>query len=68
MFYDPSPLGITFDEIAERAEALPEPLHLDGSRLVVHIQTSEEAVNDLIRIIKEIVDEKKAAGFVPSKA
>ncbi|KAF9014948.1 pyridoxal phosphate-dependent transferase [Cyathus striatus] len=56
-FYDPSPLGITYDEIAERASALPEPLVLGGSRLVVHIQTSETAIDDLL-------NEKKKSGFV----
>jgi threonine aldolase len=30
----------------------------------MHIQTSEEAVNDLLKIIRELAEEKKAAGFV----
>ncbi|KAF9535561.1 pyridoxal phosphate-dependent transferase [Crepidotus variabilis] len=67
IFYDPSPLSITFDEVGERGEALKEPLHLGGSRLVVHIQTSEEAVNDFLSIIKSLAAEKKAAGSVPPR-
>lgn len=53
-----------FDEIADRASALPEPLVLGGSRLVVHIQTSEAAVDDFLLVIKELAEEKKQAGFV----
>ena len=48
MFFDPSPVGVTYAEIAERASQLPEPLKLGGSRLVVHIQTSPEAVEDFL--------------------
>lgn len=64
LFYDPTPLGLNFDEIAERASALPDPLVLGGSRLVVHIQTSEEAVEDFLSIIRQLAEEKKAAGWV----
>ncbi|TFK41382.1 threonine aldolase [Crucibulum laeve] len=64
IFYDPSPLGVTYDEIAEKGSALPEPLFLGGSRLVVHIQTSEEAVNDFLSIVRELAEEKKKAGWV----
>ncbi|KAF8649727.1 hypothetical protein AX16_005499 [Volvariella volvacea WC 439] len=64
VFYDPAPIGVTYEEIADKAAALPQPLHLGGSRLVVHIQTSEEAVNDFLGVVKGLADEKKAAGFV----
>jgi len=64
VFYDPMVLGISYDEIADRGSALPEPLVLGGSRLVVHIQTSESAVEDLLSIIRELADEKKKAGWV----
>jgi len=55
---------LNFDEIAERAGALPDPLVLGGSRLVVHIQTSEEAVEDFLSVIRRLAEEKKAAGWV----
>ncbi|KAF9073754.1 pyridoxal phosphate-dependent transferase [Rhodocollybia butyracea] len=44
--------------------ALPEPLFLGGSRVVLHIQTSESAVDDLISLIATIAEEKRKAGFV----
>ena len=49
-----------------RAAELPSPLLLGGSRLVVHIQTSTQAVEDLISLIRVLADEKVKAGFVPS--
>ncbi|KAJ7293353.1 pyridoxal phosphate-dependent transferase [Mycena rebaudengoi] len=64
VFYDPSSVGVTFDEIADRASDLPEPLILGGSRLVVHIQTTESAVQDFLSIVRQLAEEKKAAGFV----
>lgn len=66
VFYDPSTVGITYDEIADRASELEEPLVLGGSRLVVHIQTTPEAVQDFLSIVRTLAEEKKAAGFVPS--
>ncbi|KAF8895042.1 pyridoxal phosphate-dependent transferase [Gymnopilus junonius] len=64
IFYDPSPLGITYDEIGDRGSALSEPLFLGGSRLVVHIQTSEAAVDDFLNIVRQLSEEKRAAGWV----
>lgn len=64
MFYDPSPLGINYDEIAQRGSELSEPLFLGGSRLVVHIQTTEAAINDFLGVIRDLAEEKKKAGFV----
>ncbi|KAF5337421.1 hypothetical protein D9611_003239 [Ephemerocybe angulata] len=66
IFYDPAPVGVSYDEIAERGSALPEPLVLGGSRLVVHIQTSEEAVQDFLTVVRTLAQEKKSAGFVAS--
>ncbi|KAF8203279.1 pyridoxal phosphate-dependent transferase [Pholiota molesta] len=47
--------------IGERGSALPEPLFLGGSRLVVHIQTSESAVEDFLGVIRQLAEEKRAA-------
>ena len=44
---------------------LPEPIAVSGSRLVVHIQTEDQAVDDLLALVKTIAEEKKAVGFVP---
>ncbi|KAJ7786076.1 pyridoxal phosphate-dependent transferase [Mycena metata] len=64
IFYDPSSVGVTYEEIADRASDLPEPLILGGSRLVLHIQTSESAVADFLSVVRQLAEEKKAAGFV----
>lgn len=64
MFYDPSPVGVTYDEIAERGLALPEPLFLGGSRIVIHIQTSDAAVDDFLELVRQLSEEKQKAGFV----
>ncbi|KAL0950878.1 hypothetical protein HGRIS_007637 [Hohenbuehelia grisea] len=65
IFYDPSPLGLDYEEIGQRGSELPKPLVLSGSRLVLHIQTSEEAVNDFLALIRQLAEEKKKAGFAP---
>lgn len=64
IFYDPSPIGVTYDEIGDGGSALPEPLFLAGSRLVVHFQTSESAVDDFLGVVRTLAEEKRAAGFV----
>ncbi|KAJ7706420.1 pyridoxal phosphate-dependent transferase [Mycena rosella] len=68
IFYDPSTVGVSYGEIADRASDLPEPLVLGGSRLVIHIQTSESAVEDFLSIVRKLAEEKKAAGFVKPEA
>ncbi|KAI0762766.1 pyridoxal phosphate-dependent transferase [Fomes fomentarius] len=65
LFFDPSPVGVTYTEIIERASQLPDPIALGGSRLAVHIQTDPQAVEDLISVVRQLAEEKKAAGFVP---
>ncbi|TDL28744.1 threonine aldolase [Rickenella mellea] len=65
VFFDPSRLGLDFSEISESAASLENPIKVYGSRLVVHIQTTPEAVDDLLSLIKKLADEKAAAGFVP---
>jgi threonine aldolase len=64
VFFDPTPLGIEYEELSERAETLPEPMTITSSRLVVHIQTEDRAVDDLLTLVKTIAEEKRAAGFV----
>jgi threonine aldolase len=64
VFYDPSRLGLDYPEIVERAARLPDPIKLGGSRLVVHIQTSPRAIDDLVELLKEMAEEKKREGFV----
>ena len=66
IFYDPSSIGTSYAEIAERAGKIPNPLSLAASRLVVHIQTAEQAIDDFLGLIRSIAEEKRAAGFVRS--
>jgi len=68
VFYDPSSIGSDYAEVAERAERLSQPLSLLGSRLVLHIQSAEQAVDDLLGVFRDIAQEKKAAGFVKPAA
>lgn len=65
IFYDPSSIGLQYQEILDRAAVLPNPIALMGSRLVVHIQTSEEAVNDLLTLIRTLKDEKVNSRSMP---
>jgi threonine aldolase len=67
LFYDPSPVGVTYDEIADRASTLPEPLFLGGSRLVIHIQTSDASVDDFLEVVRQLTEEKRKAGFVKTE-
>ncbi|KAN0121567.1 Pyridoxal phosphate-dependent transferase [Russula decolorans] len=66
VFYNPSSIGTNYAEVAERAKRLPKPLSLAGSRLVVHIQTSEQAIDDFLTVIRNLAEEKETAGFVRS--
>jgi threonine aldolase len=40
------------------------PLKLGGSRLVVHIQTAPEAVEEFLALVRELAEEKRKSGFV----
>lgn len=66
VFFDPSTISVEYGEVVKRAAALPDPIALSDSRLVVHIQTSSEAIDDLLQLISELRDEKMKEGFVPS--
>ncbi|KAF8527958.1 pyridoxal phosphate-dependent transferase [Hysterangium stoloniferum] len=61
VFYNPAPIGLTYEEIMERAASLPDPIKVGGSRLVIHIQTSSQAVDDFINLLKRMSEEKGSA-------
>ncbi|KAJ3528636.1 hypothetical protein NM688_g7970 [Phlebia brevispora] len=67
LFFDPTPLGLSYVEVVTRAAELPNPIRLGGSRLVVHIQTSPQTIEDFIALIRQMAEEKKAAGYVPTE-
>jgi len=62
LFYDPAPIGVTYQEIAHRASELARPIAVGGSRLVVHVQTSPEAIADLLGVIRTLKEEKAREG------
>ncbi|KAH7911225.1 pyridoxal phosphate-dependent transferase [Hygrophoropsis aurantiaca] len=63
LFYDPAPIGVEYWEIVERASQLPNPIKINGSRLVLHIQSSPQAVEDFLELIRTLKEEKAAAGW-----
>ncbi|KAF5368468.1 hypothetical protein D9758_002363 [Tetrapyrgos nigripes] len=67
VFYDATSIGTTYDEIAEKGLQLPSPLFLGGSRLVVHIQTTEAVIDDFLELVAGIAKERKKAGFVKAE-
>ena len=46
-------------DIEVGAASLPDPITVSGPRLVVHIQTSEKAVDDLLRLIHDLSEARK---------
>ncbi|KZT61084.1 hypothetical protein CALCODRAFT_59273 [Calocera cornea HHB12733] len=67
VFFDAPSVGIAYDELTERAASLAEPLYVGGSRLVIHYQTAEKAVDDLIDLVRVMAGEKRKEGFVPGQ-
>ncbi|KAG6371653.1 pyridoxal phosphate-dependent transferase [Boletus reticuloceps] len=68
LFYDPSPIGVEYWEIVERAAALEKPINLNGSRIVMHIQSSPQAVEDFLDLVRTLKEEKAKAGWTPDQA
>lgn len=66
LYYDPSPIGIGYQEIQDRAAALPQPIIAMGPRLVVHIQTTTEAIDDLLAVLRTLKENKLKDGFTQS--
>ncbi|KIM32735.1 hypothetical protein M408DRAFT_20093 [Serendipita vermifera MAFF 305830] len=67
VFFDPSPIGLTTEEIAAKGEALDKPIKMfGGDRLAVHIQTSDEAIDDLLALISSMA--KGSQGALSKKA
>lgn len=68
LFYDPSTIGVEYWEVVERAAALEKPIKLNGSRIVLHIQSSPQAVEDFIDLMRTLKEEKAKAGWTPNQA
>lgn len=55
-------------EVVERAAALEKPIKLNGSRIVLHIQSSPQAVDDFLDLMRVLKEEKAKAGWTPDQA
>ena len=55
LWIDPTPLGFTLDELANRVRITG--LNMGASRLVCHHQVTQEAVEDLISVVKQMKEE-----------
>lgn len=64
VFFDPAPIGVSYEEIVLRASSLADPITIGGSRLVVHIQNTNETIDDFLALMRELAEEKIKAGFV----
>lgn len=56
--------GVQYPEIKTKLANLPEPIYQNGSRVVIHYQVSSEAVETFLETLGQLVNEKRAAGFV----
>ncbi|KAI9608214.1 hypothetical protein KEM48_003347 [Puccinia striiformis f. sp. tritici PST-130] len=60
VFIDPSPIGIDIDELCRRAlEELK--IRIGGARLIVHIQVSPNAVEELVGLVARMKDSSSSA-------
>lgn len=59
LFYDPSPIGIGYQEVQDSAAALPRPITIVGPRLVVHIQMTTEAIDDFLALLRTLKEKMK---------
>lgn len=64
VWFDTSDLGIPVKELVDRASKLQDPIRLRGSRLVIHIQTDPQAVDDLLSLFKALIDEQRRVSLV----
>ncbi len=65
IFYGPQPpSGLPSTRSAIVALRCRSRSSSGASRLVVHIQTSEAAVDDFLGVVRALAEEKRAAGFV----
>jgi hypothetical protein len=65
IFIDPSTIGVSLSTLIARSAALPSPLGVNGSRLVVHLQIRQEAIDELIDLVAVLKEEALAKGWTP---
>lgn len=49
---DPTPLGFTIDQLVTHAKT--KGIRLGGTRIVVHFQITEQAIEDLVQVVREL--------------
>jgi hypothetical protein len=62
VFYDPRPIGLTYESVVAHCHDLPKPISLFSARLVVHHQTDPQAVEDFIGVIRRMKADKEGGG------
>lgn len=67
VFYDPKPLGLTIDAVMSRLQQHDPPILAFRERIVLHHQTSPQAVEDFIHIVREMKEEREANGHIVNK-
>ena len=61
VFADPSPLGFDIWQLAERAKDVG--LRIGSSRMVIHFQTDPQAIDDLISLVRTMLEERIKSGY-----
>ncbi|GAA5890016.1 hypothetical protein JCM6882_009200 [Rhodosporidiobolus microsporus] len=61
LWLDPSSLGFSIGDLAQRAKT--RGLTLGSNRIVVHLQITREAIDDLLAVVAELKEERKGAEF-----
>jgi threonine aldolase len=73
VWFDASSVGLQAVDIAQRARKLEDGIEMfEDGRLVLHIQTSDRAIADLVNLVRTMVKERKEGNThslhnVPSK-
>lgn len=65
VFIDPSPLGVDIWALCDRAQEIG--IRMSGSRIIVHVQITEDAVEDLLALVAKMKAEAQRDGKVPGQ-
>jgi threonine aldolase len=60
VWVDLASLGIPLKDLQAAGEALEQPLVIRGARFVVHHQITEQAIDDLLTLFKDLQDKHRA--------
>lgn len=60
VWVDLASLGIPLKELQDAGNALERPLTIRGSRFVIHHQITEEAIEDVLKLLEQLRDRKAA--------